>query len=343
MTKSTEKKTHSRTAGVLVKDHANKVSFFFDRKGVGEGGVRCVHIDKFPFRYRKDMALALKVSDAQLEGSKKAGGSLTLPTLDALAAYFGFDHTWVEFRSGSVEEFAEKYNRENWFKPKGPEQPVRIARGPRQEPCPSAIKGLASIAIDGYQFNAGTALIDLEVTCGAPYICGFPATVRAGLVELDCGSNGLLTNKSWRDDWITKPPHEAKGTKGVVVFECAGGTRKKPIWRLSTRGASIGNLILDPGFAVLEGLFPGDVVAVRFGTWLMDIRAGGECGPDDDGGGVVVFEKDGTELPTSSQEYSVLKRRVMDCIAKKAIPADDGYVTLATHELHIVEEVVRDD
>lgn len=320
-------KIWNRKSSVSIKDYKKKVEFFYNSQKIG---LRCIH--NFGFASRKEMAQKLKLGDAQLEGSTTKG-ALSQTTLNALGRHLCFDPEWPEFRYGTVEEFAKRYNKDNWFQPN---RRARLARGPRRDPCPSPIKGLAGIAIDGHQFGVGTVNIDLEVTCGSPYVHGCLVTVQAGLVELDCGSKGRLTKESWRG-WLSRSPLRLENAHGFITLDCAGGARNKPVWRLAADGASIGNIVIDPDFAVLEDLVAGDSITARFGTWLMDIQTAGEDERRDDGG-VTLRQRDGSQFPLATQEYSAVKRRVLDCIAKQAIPAEDGYVTLATHVLEVVEE-----
>ena len=103
----------STRRGFIINCREQKLQFFY--AGV-TGGIKCVH--QFPFSTRQSMADAVGLGDAQLEGAKNKSDRLSLATLEALGDYFGFDHTWSEFRNGTNEEFAKKYNEENRFQPK---------------------------------------------------------------------------------------------------------------------------------------------------------------------------------------------------------------------------------
>lgn len=79
---------------------------------------------------------------------------------EAIASACGFCLDWSEWRIGTCGEFQKRYLRD--AKPQKTAERetrrivgVRLAKGPRQEPIPSKIVGLASIEIDGYQFGAG--------------------------------------------------------------------------------------------------------------------------------------------------------------------------------------------
>jgi hypothetical protein len=99
--------------GFIITRREQKLQFFY--AGM-TGEIKCVH--QFPFSNRGDMAEAIGLGDAQLEGAKDNRDRLSLAALEALAEYFGFDHTWPEFRSGTNEEFARTYNAENCYQPK---------------------------------------------------------------------------------------------------------------------------------------------------------------------------------------------------------------------------------
>ena len=162
--------------GFIINCREQKLQFFY--AGV-TGAIKCAH--QFPFSNRKAMAEVIGLGDAQLEGAKDNRDRLSLAALEALAKYFGFDHPWTEFRNGTNEEFARRYNAENCFQPSS--APLRrksaaamffSGRG-RNAQVPSKIPGLTSILGVAAKYGQGRADFGFEVSCGTPLL-----TVIAG-------------------------------------------------------------------------------------------------------------------------------------------------------------------
>lgn len=214
-----------------------------------------------------------------------------------------------------------------------------LKRGPRREPVTSSIRGLASIEIDGYQFGAGTTDIEVIVSCGEAPLLGRYVTIQRALVELDGGA-ALLTQES-HHGWLKNPKRVVECGANRVRVAYDAGTRNKPRFRLAAAsGVSIGNLILEPGLlAALEGLAPGEEVTVHLGTWLMDIQETDCCPPAD---GIAIVDDKGEEPSLPVEQLSNLKRNIIACLRKTLLPSSDGYVAVASHVLHVVEDV-RDD
>ena len=151
-----------------------------------------------------------------------------------------------------------------------------------------------------------------------------------------------MLTKNARDGWLCRS-RQVTGTCGPVHIAFEAGTRDTPGWRLTAEGASIGTIVLDPDFAALEELAPGDEITLQFGTWLPDIQetdgpsVAGDCPPATDG--LALVGANGVELAIPAAEVSKMKQRIMACIRKEALlPANDsGYVVLASHVLKVVE------
>jgi hypothetical protein len=161
---------------------------------------------------------------------------------------------------------------------------------------------------------------------------GGNATIQRAQIKMDCGA-ALLT-KETHNSWLKAQQRVVECGKNKVNVDYGGSTRKNPLFRLAAaRGASIGSLILEPGFLpALEELAPGDEVGVRLGTWLMDIQETDCCD------GIALVDDKGDELPLPADELSKLKRNVISCLRKTVLSNDDGYVEVASHELHVVED-----
>ena len=53
--------------------------------------------------------------------------------------------------------------------------------------------------------------------------------------------------------------------------------------------------------------------------------------------GISLVRPDGRELQLPTQNLSALKRNVIAALGKTVLKDDNGYVTLATHELHFAK------
>jgi len=180
--------------------------------------------------------------------------------------------------------------------------------------------------------------IEAMISCGMPIVLHAYTTIQSGRIELKCGP-AMLTKNS-RDGWLCKPRPVA-GTCGQVHISFEAGTRDTAGWRLTAEGASIGTIVLDPDFAALEALAPGDEITLEFGTWLPEIQETSGASTDDAppaADGLALVDRNGIALAVRAAELSKQKQRIIACIRKGLLPADDsGYVVLASHVLKVVE------
>jgi plasmid maintenance system antidote protein VapI len=284
---------------------------------------------------QKDLAKKIEIPRKTLNDQLNKTKRLSPAVQSALAKAFDFSLDWPEWKTGSTADFKKKYETEHPDRhPPAPPRrtDARLDKGPRQTPRPSKITGLVAVEIDGSQFGPGTAAIDAMISCGMPIVLHAHTTIKSGRIELKCP--GMLT-KSARDAWLCKS-RQVTGTCGPVHIVFEAGTRDTAGWRLTAEGASIGTVVLDPDFAALEGLAPGDEITLEFGTWLPDIReTGGDPATTD---GLALVDGQGVELPIPRAEVSKMKQRIITCIRKELLPADNsGYVVLASHVLNVVE------
>jgi hypothetical protein len=211
----------------------------------------------------KDLAEKINIPRTTLRDQLKAPARLSAKVQTALAKAFEFSVDWPEWQTGTAAEFEKKYKSQ--YPEHQPAAPLRrtnikLARGPRQTPMPSKIKGLVAVEIDGAQFGLGTAAM---ISCGTPIVLHACTTIQSGRIELKC-SPAMLTKNS-RDGWQCKP-RQVTGPCGSVHIAFEAGTRDTAGWRLTAEGASIGTIVLDPDFAALEELAPGDEITLEFGT-----------------------------------------------------------------------------
>ena len=54
--------------------------------------------------------------------------------------------------------------------------------------------------------------------------------------------------------------------------------------------------------------------------------------------GIVLVDDKGDELPLPVEELSKLKRNVIACLRKTVLTSNDGFVEVAGHVLHVVED-----
>jgi hypothetical protein len=109
-------KKWSRVPGVRIENLGSKLYFLYSGEkigGPGDATVTCRY--RFPFRNRRGMAIALKLGDAQLEGSGPDRDRISEKALREIGRYFGFDVTWPEWESGSAYEFAIRYNAQSTY------------------------------------------------------------------------------------------------------------------------------------------------------------------------------------------------------------------------------------
>jgi len=269
-------------------------------------------------------------------------GTLSEVVQSGFAKAFDFILDWPEWKTGSVEEFKRKYISEH--PDRQPVVPRRrtdagLARGERRKPEPSKIEGLVAVRIDGSQFGPGTAAIEALISCGMPIVLDAHLTIKSARISLKF-SHAILT-KNALDSWLCKPKR-ITGSHGQVHIAFEGATPEMPGWRLTAEGNSIGNMVLDPDFAALEELAPGDEITLEFGTWLPDIQDTGSASGADSPpttGGLAIVDDQGVELAIPSAEVSTKKQRIIANIRKRLLAdADDsGYVVLARHVLQVVE------
>jgi formylglycine-generating enzyme required for sulfatase activity len=217
---------------------------------------------------QKDLAektgVARKTLNDQLNHTKR----LSPAVQSALAKTFDFSVDWPEWKTGSAAEFEKKYKTQH--PDRQPTAPLRrtdarLSKGPRQAPVHSKIKGLVAVEIDGSQFGPGTSAIEAMISCGMPLVLEAHTTIKSARIELKC-SPAMLT-KNALDAWLCRP-REVTGTHGSVHIAFEAGTRDMAGWRLTAEEASVGTIVLDPDFAALEELAPGDEITLEFGTWL---------------------------------------------------------------------------
>lgn len=262
-------------------------------------------------------------------------GQLSLATQQRLATAFGFDVDWSEWAVGSADEFRGRYLKQHSDAPSIPRSvAVRLARGPRQEPVVGEIVGLARVEIDGSQFGEGSAALELLISCGTPMVLGGYISIRCGRIELKAAP-AVMTRESLRS-WVDSD-REVRGTRGLVRMSFDAGTRSAPSWRLSAeQSSSIGTIELDPSFAAIEELAPGDTIEVTFGTWLADIENVDDAVGAEDG--LAFVNSAGAELTMPHADLSIRKRRVIECLRKGILGASrGGYVVVAAHVLQVVE------
>ena len=289
------------------------------------------------------MADAVGLGDAQLEGAKNKSDRLSLATLEALGDYFGFDHTWSEFRNGTNEEFAKKYNEENRFQPK--QRPleaqerctgVQLMRGPERRQIPSNIPGLASILGVAAQYGQGRADFGFEVSCGTPaLIANYRPAIKRGYVRVDCGE-ALLSRENRKG---FGQPYEVQTEFGCWQIGWDAATLQAPRWWVEAVGRpSIGNLEVPPDFATVEALAPGDILRFSFCVWRKDYDLqASEAAPPPDNEEIAVVDKSGNEIVLSGEDLSLVKQRIIAVIGKEALPDDgSGFVVLATHEIEFI-------
>ncbi len=324
--------------GFIINCREQKLQFFY--AGV-TGVVKCIH--QFPFSNRKGMAEAIELGDAQLEGAKDNRDRLSLAALEALAGYFGFDHTWTEFRNGTNEEFARRYNAENQFRPKvrrleeqEHRSDVLLTKGPERAQVPSKIPGLASILGIVARYGRGRADFGFEVSCGAPPLIGdYRAAIKRGYVQVDCGKALLLreSRKGFGE------PYEVRTGQCSWQVGWDAATLNVPRWWVEAVGcASIGDFEVPPDFATVEALSPGDLVGFSFCVWRKDYDLQASEGvPPLDNEEIAVVDKSGNEIVLNAEELSRLKQRIIAVIGKEALPDDgSGLAVLATHEIEFI-------
>jgi plasmid maintenance system antidote protein VapI len=292
---------------------------------------------------QKDLAEKTGVPRKTLNDQLNKTKRLSPAVQSALAKAFDFSLDWPEWKMGSAAEFEKRYKSQHPdYQPAAPPRPTnaRLSKGPRQLPMPSKIKGLVAVEIDGSQFGPGTAAIEAMISCGTPIVLHAYTTIKRGRIKLKCGS-AMLT-KNALDGWLCKP-RQVTGTCGSVHIAFEAGTRDMAGWRLTAEGASIGTIVLDPDFAALEELAPGDEITLEFGTWLPDIEDTGSASaadPPPTTDGLALVDGQGGELAVPPAEVSKMKQRIIACIRKGLLPADNsGYVVLASHVLKVVEAI----
>ncbi|MCE9524294.1 MAG: hypothetical protein K8S25_17885 [Alphaproteobacteria bacterium] len=260
----------------------------------------------------------------------------SLEVQSTLAQKLGFGRDWPEWATGTADEFRDRYIAERKrLTMDRRDVTARIGRGPWQEPSASSIVGLAAIEIDGSQFGQGSVAVEVLLSCGEPFILGNRVSIRSGRIEVRCAPG--LISKDTLQRWINDGERQAPNAHGGVKIAFEAGTRSAPAWRVTAIGTKVGSAFLDPGFATLEELAPGDTIEARLGTWLGEIEDTGEV--EDGSDGLALLDNTGAELQITSAQLSIRKRRVIACIRKKLFSADaNGYVVLATHTLNVVEE-----
>ena len=251
-----------------------------------------------------------------------------------LAEKLRFDVSWPEWVSGTATEFKSRYIREAaQIRARNRRTNIRLERGARREPIACSVNGLAATELDGSQFGVGSVSIEVTVSCAQPPILGTPKSVRFGRIELKCGQ-AVITRETL-EKWIASA-RKIVGTKGAVQVAFAAGTRSAPAWNVSADGPSIGTVFIDPSFASLEELAPGDEIELQFGTWLGDISD--EADTNDDVSGISLVDPDGGAVRVPAKDVSTKKRRIIAALRKRLLPSDDsGYVVLAKHSLQVVE------
>jgi hypothetical protein len=279
-----------------------------------------------------DFANHLKIPRTTLR-DQKLKGRLSSHVQTAIAGALKFRLDWDEWVSGTAATFQERYVRECSVASPAPVRrtDVRLARGSWIEPRPSQTVGLAIVELNGGQYGQGTVAVEVTVSCGMPKVLGVHTTVQSAQMELKC-SPARLTRDSF-SNWAAAEK-TVQGSRGTVRLSFEWGTRAAPSWRLTADGVSIATISLDPDFAALEELAPGDEIKLLFGTWLADLQEVDGAVGDANGrtaDGIALLQKDGTELDVARPELS-------RCIRKGLLPADNnGYVVLASHSLQVVE------
>jgi|WetSurMetagenome_2_1015567.scaffolds.fasta_scaffold53908_2 hypothetical protein len=107
---------HDRTPAYPIRDKSPKLAFLYNgRVRYGNIIIECVHYRKFKFSNLNQMAKkidistdALRLGDANFDDK---GPRLTKNTLDILSNFFSFDFKSNIFTRGSVEEFANDFNK----------------------------------------------------------------------------------------------------------------------------------------------------------------------------------------------------------------------------------------
>ncbi len=215
--------------------------------------------------------------------------------------------------------------------------PVKIgAAGTAKPECLTGNIRLASIAIEGSQWGAGTVGISVTIGCGD--LGGY--AVQRGRVAMDPGS-GWLT-QGGEAYWAEPREFETRayGQPGKVTVTLGCSTRYDPFWDMAGAGMPIGKFESGGDFAPLEGLRPGTEITVRFGTWLgdvHDVNANSDLSEDD-----WAFLIDGLgPVKPASQTAQIddpkgIKRRLISFIRGTGLDAGpDGYVELSRCTLRV--------
>ncbi len=274
-----------------------------------------------------------------LRDQMKYPARLSTEVQSALARTFDFSLGWQEWNTGTAAEFEERYKSAHPDRqPSAPDRPgLKLERGPRQAPTSCRIEGLVEVYIDGAQFGSGTVAIEVTVSCGTPIILHAQTTIRSGRIALKC--HPAVLTRDALDGWLTGP-RTVQGSSGSVRISFEAGSRGMPAWGITADGTSIGTIRLDPDFAALEELAPGDTITLEFGTWLPEIQ---ETSSSEDESpipvdGIALVGSDSAEIEVPRAALSKLKQRIIACIRKNGmLPAhDNGYVVLASHALKVI-------
>lgn len=222
-----------------------------------------------------------------------------------------------------------------------PTEPTQARLTAAALPKPECLTGtirLASIAIEGSQWGAGT--VGISVAIGCDDWRGF--AVQRGRVAMDPGSGRLTRGGEayWSEprEFTTR----AYGQPGKIIATIGCSTRYDPYWDLVGVGMPIGKFESDADFAPLEELQPGTVITVTFGTWLGDVQDANDVSGSDDEDWAVSTDGFGPVKSASQAEAIVdakgFKRRLISIIRGTGLNAGpDGYVELSRCKLLIAE------
>jgi hypothetical protein len=262
--------------------------------------------------------------------SQMDAGRMPSENVQLLAKKLKFDPEWPEWRHGTKEAFKRRYEREHG----APVDQATLLSVTRRKKPVSRMDELGLVEIKGIQPGQGTLAIGAEVVCGNPVVGETRVSVRSARLVLECGQRGRLT-LACGDGW--RAGGRLVGRVGGDVRVDFRGTQYCPSWRLCADGPAIDRIELDPDFASLEHLAPGDVVVAKLKVFVGHIR-----GSNDE---VTIVPENGSALRISIKKLPVLKQRAIDCLRNDLLQSQEikedvtntGYVTVARDELEVVE------
>lgn len=265
----------SRKAGTAVRCRQLKLQFFYrGYVGTGCNRITCKHDFKFP--HRRDFAKAMRLTDAQLKGTKNKPENLSDEAIQALQDYCCFDTNWVEWLNGTPYEFAEKYNKENTYQPDY--STVKKAATARQTGLrlrvarPFAPKAadamLASVELNTSQSGPDDPwLLSADLISMPSPVEGMEIAIKRGQLEFDCAGAHSVELQ-----------HRAGFPSGLTIVRESDkiimrpfGTSQKPGWDVQANGI-IGALSLPHDLCPVQDVAAGEEIEVRFSAYVKDLE-----------------------------------------------------------------------